>query len=100
MRKRERKLMLRRKLQRKRYAELKSNPELYEEAREREKIRYTQRKKMGQLAPIREKSKEEQERQRERWRESGERYREKRKEEKNNPKDINIIVMDSECEDE
>ncbi|XP_072934370.1 uncharacterized protein [Epargyreus clarus] len=99
MRKRERRLMLRRKLQRKRYAELKANPELYEEARAREKIRYDQRKKMGQLASIREKSKEEQEKQRERWRESGERYREKKRAEKE-PKDINIIVVDSEFEEE
>ncbi|KAJ8734098.1 hypothetical protein PYW07_014649 [Mythimna separata] len=64
---------------RKRYAEIKNDPEMYEREKEKERLRYIMKKEKRQVIPIDEKSPRDQRQQRKKWREASKRYRENKK---------------------
>lgn len=64
---------------RKRYAEIKTDPEMYTTEKEKQRLRYIKKKEKGQIVPIDEKSPRDQRKQRKKWREASKRYRETKK---------------------
>lgn len=78
---------------RKRYAEIKNNPEMYEREKEKEKLRYLKKKEKGQVIPIDEKSPRDQRQQRKKWRESSKKYRENKKDKINETKLPEIVLI-------
>ena len=79
---------------RKRYAELKNDPELYEREKETERLRYIKKKEKGQVIPIGEKSPRDQRQQRKKWREASKRYRENKNGKKNVTKLPEVVLLE------
>nr|XP_026494503.1 uncharacterized protein LOC113399570 [Vanessa tameamea] len=67
---------------RRKYAEIKEDPELYERQREKEKEWYRRKKAKGPVVGINEKSPRDIRQQRKKWKKASRRYRQKKKEEK------------------
>ncbi|XP_047032108.1 uncharacterized protein LOC124638969 [Helicoverpa zea] len=66
---------------RRRYAEIKADPELYERQKEKERAKYIKKKEKKQVVGINEKSPREIRQQRKKWREASKKYRLKKKQE-------------------
>ncbi|CAG9787370.1 unnamed protein product [Diatraea saccharalis] len=95
--KRKNRLEAQRVAKRRKYAQIKLDPELYAREKERTRHRYLKKKEKGLVKPIAETSPRDQRIKRKKWREAACRYRQKKKDEKKTvkiPMPVMIIPTD------
>lgn len=79
---------------REKYAEIKQDPVLYELVKEKEKLRYQERKKKKQIKSVHEESSRDQREKRKKWREASKKYRlEKKNKLKKQPVISEVVLV-------
>ncbi|KAH9642819.1 hypothetical protein HF086_012313 [Spodoptera exigua] len=85
---------------RRKYAELKDDPEMYERFKEKERLRYLKKKEKRQVIPIEEKSPRDQRQQRKKWREASKKYREKKRAKGNESMLPEVVLIKSQNQED